>query len=168
MRKAGSMACALLVTACGSAVPQAGNAPVAVDAPVAQADTASLEPGRNEPAIEEATPATIPGNACRTQDGRAVTHKLKALGTEPFWAAEVDGRCVTYSTPDDQKGTRVWAKVAGISPTMVWDGALRGKQFQLTITPKEDCSDGMSDKTYPMEAVLRVDGETRHGCAEKI
>ena len=25
----------------------------------------------------------------------------------------------------------------------------------------------MSDKSYPLEAVLRVDGETRHGCAER-
>ena len=48
-----------------------------------------------------------------------------------------------------------------------WDGALYGKQFQLTVKPKADCSDGMSDKVYSLEAVLRVDGEVRHGCAEQ-
>jgi len=54
------------------------------------------------------------------------------------------------------------------APETVWDGALRGRQFFLTIRPKADCSDGMSDKSYPLEAVLRVDGETRHGCAERL
>ena len=166
MRKTGSIACALLVAACGSPAPQATNAPVAANAPVGRANAASPETVRKEPAIEAAAPSAPPGNACRTQDGQAAMHKLKALGTEPFWAAEVDGRCVTYTTPEDQKGTRVWTKVAGASPAMIWEGALRGKQFQLTIRPKADCSDGMSDKLYPMEVVLRVDGETRHGCAE--
>jgi len=26
----------------------------------------------------------------------------------------------------------------------------------------------MSDKVFPMDAVLRVDGETRNGCAERL
>ena len=168
MRKAGPMACALLVAACGSAVPQADNVPVVANAPVGQTGSASPAAARNEPAIEAATPAATLGNACRTQDEQAVTHKVKALGTEPFWAAEVDGRCVTYTTPEDQKGTRIWTKVSDTAGSVAWDGALRGKQFQLTIRPKADCSDGMSDKNYPMEAMLRVDGETRHGCAEKL
>lgn len=168
MRKVGSMACALLVAACGSAVPQADNVPVVANAPVGQADAASPEPARDEPASETAAPAATRGNACRTQDGRAVAHKLKALGTEPFWAAVVDGRCVTYTTPEDQNGTRIWTRVSEKAGSAAWEGALRGKQFQLTIRPKADCSDGMSDKSYPMEAVLRVDGETRHGCAEQL
>ena len=168
MRKGGSMAFALLVAACGSAVPQADNAPIEATAPAAQAETASPGPTRNEPAIEAAAPESTRGNACRTQDGKAVAHRLKALGTEPFWAAEVDGRCVTYRTPEDQKGTRIWAKVSDKAGSVAWDGAVRGRQFRLVIRPKADCSDGMSDKIYPMEAVLRVDGETRHGCAEKL
>jgi len=50
----------------------------------------------------------------------------------------------------------------------VWKGALNGQEFQLIVKPAgpQGCSDGMSDKTYPMDAVLRVDGETRNGCAE--
>jgi uncharacterized membrane protein len=96
-----------------------------------------------------------------------VTHNLKAIGTEPFWGAKVEGRCVTYSTPEYQQGTRIWTKVTKNEQKTVWDGALRGQQFQLTVRPKADCSDGMSDNVYPFEAALRVDGETRHGCAEE-
>ena len=99
-----------------------------------------------------------------------MTHKLKALGTEPFWAAEIEGRCVTYKTPEDQQGTRVWTHVDTGPQGPVWNGALRGRQFQLYVKPAAPagCSDGMSDKSYPMDAVLRVDGETRNGCAEPL
>jgi uncharacterized membrane protein len=105
-----------------------------------------------------------------TQDGESVTHKLKALCTEPFWAAEVEGRCVTYKTPEDQQGTRVWTHVDTGPQGPVWNGALRGRQFQLIVkpAPPPGCSDGMSDKTYPMDAELRVDGEIRKGCAEPL
>lgn len=166
MRKAGSIACALLVAACGSQEPQTDDALVAANGPVQEANVAAAEPVRNEAGTVAAVPATPQASVCRMQDGQAVTHTLKALGTEPFWSAEIEGRCVTYTTPEDQRGTRVWTKVSENAPSIVWDGALRGKQFQLAVTPKSGCSDGMSDKSYPMEVVLRVDGETRHGCAE--
>jgi uncharacterized membrane protein len=132
--------------------------------------------------VEEPPPGELPAwsfpkvaqggaaSACLTQDGEALTHKLKALGTEPFWAAEVEGRCVTYKTPEDQPGTRVWTRVDTGPQGPVWNGALRGRQFQLIVKPAAPpgCSDGMSDKTYPMDALLRVDGETRNGCAEPL
>ena len=47
----------------------------------------------------------------------------------------------------------------------MWNGALRGKRFQLYIQPFPGCSDGMSDQRYPMKARLLVDGEERTGCA---
>ena len=105
------------------------------------------------------------------QDGEKLqVQTVKAIGTEPFWAARTDGRCVTYSTPEDQKGTRIWTHVDTGPQGPVWNGALRGRQFQLYVKPAAPpgCSDGMSDKVYPMDAVLRVDGETRNGCAEPL
>jgi len=113
-----------------------------------------------------AAESSAQGNPCLTQDGEAVTARLKAIGTEPVWAAETEGRCVTYKTPEDPVGTRVWTTVMKGPEKMVWKGTLRGEQFELTVTPRTDCSDGMSDRVYLMEAVLRVDGETRRGCAE--
>jgi uncharacterized membrane protein len=105
--------------------------------------------------------------ACMMQDGKALDVKpLRALGTEPFWGAEVEGRCVTYSTPEDQKGTRVWTRYTATADGGRWQGALGGRQFELVTRKQPDCSDGMSDNKFPMAAELMVNGEKRKGCAK--
>lgn len=160
MRTVGVIAFLLLGSACSAPEASTDNR---AEAEPANGETA--EPVSNLPQSPKPAPQAQ-GHPCSIQDGEKVTQKLKAIGTEPFWAAEVEGRCVTYKTPEHQQGTRVWTKVMESEQQSVWDGAFRGKQFQLTVRPKADCSDGMSDKVYPLEAVLRVDGETRQGCAE--
>jgi uncharacterized membrane protein len=90
---------------------------------------------------------------------------LKAIGTEPFWGAKVEGRCVTYSTLEDQAGTRIWTKYEASSDGGAWTGTFQNKPFKLVTRAKADCSDGMSDRAYPLEAVLTVVGEERRGCA---
>ena len=115
-----------------------------------------------------APPPTPDGtNACLMQDGKKLAAmRLRAIGTEPFWGARIEGRCVTYSTPEDQDGTRVWTKFSGSAENGTWSGALDGRQFELRTTKPPGCSDGMSDNRYPIAVVLRVRGETRRGCAE--
>ncbi|HJR82976.1 MAG TPA: hypothetical protein VJ775_03520 [Sphingomicrobium sp.] len=166
MRTAGSIICILLLAAC-SAPQTPSNEGNAVNSPPEQPAAAVPEPVSSQAQPEQSNqpPQSHP---CLTQEGESVTHKLKALGTEPFWAAEVDGRCITYKTPEDQAGTRVWTHVDTGPQGPVWNGALRGRQFQLIVkpAPPPGCSDGMSDKTYPMDAELRVDGEIRKGCAQ--
>ena len=57
------------------------------------------------------SPSTNGINACLMQDGeRLSVAPLRGVGTEPFWAVQIEGRCVTYSHPDDQRGTRVWTR----------------------------------------------------------
>jgi uncharacterized membrane protein len=100
------------------------------------------------------------------QDGKMLpTLRLRAVGTEPFWGARIDGRCVTYSHPDDQSGTRIWTKLSGNAENGSWAGALGGKPFVLRIKRQPGCSDGMSDTRYPMAVALTVGGEERRGCA---
>ena len=168
MRTAGSMACLLLISSCRAPQQQAENPPAA-NAPLEQPNAPAANPAAN--VAQPVPPKTDgKGHPCLTQEGETVTHKLKALGTEPFWAAEIEGRCITYKTPEDQQGTRIWTHVDTGPQGPVWNGALRGRQFQLYVKPAAPpgCSDGMSDKSYPMDAVLRVDGETRNGCAESL
>lgn len=111
----------------------------------------------------------MPANACLVQDGHTIdANRLKAVGTEPFWGARIEGRCVTYLTPEDQGGTRVWARFSGTRDAGVWVGALDGKPFDLRTSPSPSCSDGMSDKRYPIAVVLNVGGERRTGCAEPL
>lgn len=98
---------------------------------------------------------------------RLTVAPLRAIGTEPFWGARIEGRCVTYSHPDNQQGTRVWTRYAprpGGGGT--WTGTLEGRPFALRTRPQAGCSDGMSDRRYPVAVELTVGGEERRGCAE--
>ena len=44
-------------------------------------------------------------------------------------------------------------------------GSLDGEPFVLTLRP-ENCSDGMSDRSYSYGADLNIAGEEHRGCAE--
>jgi uncharacterized membrane protein len=108
-----------------------------------------------------------PAGACRVQDGQPVpANAIRAIGTEPFWGARVEGRCVTYSHPEDQDGTRVWTRFSGTASNGRWSGALDGQPFVMVTRPQKGCSDGMSDNLYPIGVTLTVGGEQRTGCAE--
>lgn len=115
---------------------------------------------------EPVPPKPAPAGACLTQDGRPVpANRLRAIGTEPFWGARIDGRCVTYSHPEDQQGTRVWTRFTGTAASGSWTGSLGGSPFVLRTRPQAGCSDGMSDNRYPIAVTLTVGGEQRSGCA---
>ena len=113
--------------------------------------------------------ASLRASACMIQDGEALgITPMKAIGTEPFWAAQVEGRCVTYSTPEDQTGTRIWTRFNPGPDGGVWVGSLDGQPFKLITRLRPNCSDGMSDRSYPLEAILTVRGEERRGCASPL
>lgn len=114
-------------------------------------------------------PATLAGgSACLTgRDGRALpANRIRTVGTEPFWGAQVEGRCVTYSTPENIDGTRVWTEFSGSAGNGTWSGFLNDRPFVMRTRPQQGCSDGMSDKRYPIAVKLTVNGEERTGCAE--
>lgn len=124
------------------------------------------------PKAPVAPPVPAQGNAagagpCFMQGSERIrVASLRAIGTEPFWGARVEGRCVTYSHPENQTGTRIWTRYApGPGGAGTWSGALGGRNFQLSIRPAPGCSDGMSDRVHPMAAELLVGGERRRGCA---
>lgn len=114
------------------------------------------------PADKSASPCLMQGS-----DRLRVT-PLRAVGTEPFWGARIEGRCVTYNHPEDQDGTRVWTRYAPSPGGGTWVGALGGRRFELRTRAAPGCSDGMSDRRYPIAVDLLVNGEQRRGCAEPI
>lgn len=108
-------------------------------------------------------------NACLMQGTeRLHVTPRRAVGTEPFWGARIEGRCVIYSHLDGQNGTRVWARYSKGPFDEVWSGALGERLFELRIRKVPSCSDGMSDKRYPFAVDLRVLGEMRKGCADTV
>ncbi|HEY0043218.1 MAG TPA: hypothetical protein VGB62_01600 [Allosphingosinicella sp.] len=178
-----ALAAALLLAACGSeqgaeAPPNAatpGETPAAPAEPQAPAGLPNAAPAENS-AAPEAPAAPVPttaaaprANPCMVQGSETLTNSpFRATGTEPFWNARIEGRCVTYSHPEDQQGTRIWTRFVPARGGGTWSGTLTGKPFTLAVRPAPGCSDGMSDRRYPMSATLTVAGETRTGCAAPI
>ena len=133
---------------------------------VAACGDKAAEPAPPKP---KPTPTPTPAGACLSQDGKPVpANRLRAIGTEPFWGARIEGRCVTYSHPEDQQGTRVWTRFSGTATSGTWTGSLGGKPFVLRTRPQAGCSDGMSDNRYPIAVTLTVGGEQRSGCAQPL
>lgn len=152
MRLIAGVAAAAAVAGCGPGGPPAdGN-------PEASVQTESPAPAPPPPAVPPNTVETLAKpagdtkvGACRMQDGAVLqANALKAIGTEPFWGARVDGRCVTYSHPDDQDGTRIWTRFTGSADSGVWTGFYEGQRFVLRTRAEPGCSDGMSDRRYPL------------------
>ncbi|MBB5280226.1 COG3650 family protein [Pacificimonas flava] len=121
----------------------------------------------------------LPGDEGDTQPFHAIapSETLHALGTEPFWSAQVAGDGLRYETPaeggDARREDASAAAASGAAEIAVtrfagrngvsWSGTLDGQPFALAATPAE-CSDGMSDRTYPYFIMLTVRGGTREGC----
>ena len=120
----------------------------------------------SQSALEPEQPAKTV-DACRVQDGRPLQiTPIRAVGTEPFWGARIDGRCVEYSHMEDPKGTRIWTQYTRNEASEVWLGALNGKAFELRLRNEPGCSDGMSDKRYPLSVELQMGKELLKGCAQ--
>jgi uncharacterized membrane protein len=168
------LAGALLVTACEPASPPAATESAeqareeAPSAPV-QPSSPATEPEAPSSSASAAAPAPARPHstgACDRQGDQALPQlRLKAIGTEPFWGAEIRGRCVTYSAPEQPEGTRVWTRWTGTGDVGRWAGALNGRPFTLTTRAEPNCSDGMSDRRYPLAVELHVGREVRTGCA---
>jgi len=90
---------------------------------------------------------------------------FNALGTEPFWAAKVDGGVLLYQTPEDLAGQRVAVirRVSGLRTE--FSGTLGGAPLTLVIGAGP-CSDGMSDTVYSHSAELRIGAQDLRGCAK--
>ena len=85
-------------------------------------------------------------------------------GTEPFWGVEIAGNKARYTTPENIDGVSFAVDRFAGNNGLGFTGTIEGVSFDLTVTPGE-CSDGMSDRTYPYTATLLIGGETRNGCA---
>ena len=87
------------------------------------------------------------------------------VGTEPFWALEIDAAGLRFITPDDTAGARypVTSPVSS-ADTLRWHATADGRTLDARVWPAA-CSDGMSDRIWTHRAVVRVDTVTYRGCA---
>ena len=112
-----------------------------------------------------APPADAPVVAPAVAPASDFSRPITALGTEPFWAVRIDGARLTLSRPD-QPAVEATAPGAAISSGQAaWAARTPEGQTLSVILKAGDCSDGMSDRRYPMTAEAVVAGETLRGCA---
>jgi len=83
----------------------------------------------------------------------------RALGTEPFWGLTIDEQQMVFTQPDAQPVSQPTPRV------------IVGFAGEIYQTPRinvnivhAQCSDGMSDRTYPDKVQVTVDGRQFNGC----
>lgn len=97
-------------------------------------------------------------------DGIGEDEVVSLGGTEPFWGAQINGGTLTYSTPENIEGTQVLVSRFAGNGGLSFSGMMEGKGLIAMVTPGA-CSDGMSDRTYPFVATLKLGDKVLKGCA---
>lgn len=97
--------------------------------------------------------------------GVDLTQPLRALGTEPGWALDVGSTELAIEGMDRplQQAPRPDPVVHGTTATFT-TATEAGVPLVLTLIAT-DCSDGMTDRTYPLVARVEFGVETLTGCA---
>jgi uncharacterized membrane protein len=116
-----------------------------------------------------ATPVgeTLPKSQAEPKIASPIPASLRVLGTEPFWNLQIGGDNLTYTTPEDAKGQHALVTRRDRADGADFSGRLGSASLRVEIT-RHDCSDGMSDHTYPFPAVLILGGDHRGGCAAPL
>jgi len=119
-----------------------------------------------QPAQEAASGSGLPGDAEETTpySGIAADTLIRFVGTEPFWGGTVAGEQLTWSTPENSEGEQIVVTRFAGRGGLTFSGTLGGQPFDMAITPGE-CSDGMSDRTYPFTTTVRHGAQQLIGCA---
>ncbi|GAA0639904.1 COG3650 family protein [Brevundimonas lenta] len=112
----------------------------------------------------DTAPTVEPAEPAPKLAGVDLTRPVRLVGTEPFWGIELTGSEVVYSGLDrpEQRGPQSKPVVQGTVATLATETAA-GTGIEITLTATE-CSDGMSDRTYPLTALVKVGEETLMGC----
>ena len=98
---------------------------------------------------------------------RAEGAVLYAIGTEPFWSAEITGQdTLVVNMPDWSAPLRMEVTAASATSDSAIYKALNDS-IQVTVYPLF-CSDGMSDFLYTKKIKLTYKGQTYQGCGERF
>lgn len=130
----------------------AGEAPTGAEPPATAPDSA--------PPVQTPVPPVL-NNVDLTQD-------LRAVGTEPFWAVEMTHDSLKFSLAGEAEATAPNGGPAMTPGTAAWDAVTAdGKALKIVLTG-EKCSDGMSDREYPLTAKVDFGDQHYKGCAATV
>ena len=97
--------------------------------------------------------------------GTDLNQPLRALGTEPFWGLDVTPQGLGWSGVDEAPLTAANPGPGMVGAMAVWRTRTGdGQTLVLTLIATE-CSDGMSDRAYPLTAKVELGERTFQGCA---
>lgn len=100
--------------------------------------------------------------------GVDLSKPVRVGGNEPFWSVTVTADGMLYEGVDrpDQQAENPGAQITGSVAT--WT-TTTDQSVPLVITLTDtDCSDGMSDRTYPLSAQVKIGEEVLTGCAASV
>lgn len=119
----------------------------------------------SQPTAEKAPAAPAEARTLAKVD---LDQPLRVLGTEPFWAVEITPAGLTYSGVGrpEQKAANPGPALQGT--VAVWTTQTEARTPLVVTLMATDCSDGMSDRTYPLTAKVEIGGESLTGCAASI
>lgn len=90
---------------------------------------------------------------------------VNALGTEPFWGVEITPDQLVYAGVDRPEQVAPNPGVQMQGTMAIWSTETdQGAPLTVQLMATE-CSDGMSDRTYPLTARVEISGEVLNGCA---
>ncbi len=108
--------------------------------------------------------ARLPGGEATTPwAGVGAAETLHFTGTEPFWGGEASNGSLTWKTPEDQSGATIKVSRFAGRNGMGLSGTLAGQPFEMAVSEAQ-CSDGMSDRSYPLTVTVSAGGKTLRGC----
>lgn len=97
--------------------------------------------------------------------GVDLAQPVRALGTEPFWSVEISQDALIYTRVDQptQRAPNRGATVQGTVATYVTTTDLNEALNVVLIAT--ECSDGMSDRVYPLTVKVEIGDDELTGCA---
>jgi uncharacterized membrane protein len=112
-------------------------------------------------------PADAPAAAPAADPAAPFRVDFSASGTEPFWRVDIKGTDITLSGPVTETipapHVAANAGLAATGDAATWTAQAGTTPVVVKVT-KGDCSDGMSDLTYPYSAEVSWGGQTLKGC----
>jgi uncharacterized membrane protein len=140
---------ALALSACSPEAPGGGEAIPPADAP------GDVLPAPGTAGEVLPTTATDPAEPFRAD--------FVLIGTEPFWRLDIKGGALALTQPDQPAVTTGKATLEATSGKAMWSAAAGDKAMVAALTAKS-CSDGMSDRTYPYVAEVKLGETVFKGC----
>ncbi|MBL0969177.1 MAG: hypothetical protein IBJ02_08700 [Brevundimonas sp.] len=116
----------------------------------------------------EPSPAPTEPEAPVELGGVNLNEPVRLLGTEPFWGITLSGNELVYSGVDrpEQRAHLPAPTLQGTVATYETTTA-NGSPISIMLAATE-CSDGMSDRTYPLTARVKIGAEELSGCAASL